>query len=509
MCPYVRFMSADAKFIYPIAFFRPDDVTPGKEEANNFVGDVFGYHAAAEILANTPSSVYAKDGYRWADLCYEHWQNATIFEYDDKGLLIDHYYHSGGRQWMVRNLACVRVEAITGYGGQALNTVYGTKPVTLRTGYNYRLYISSVWGGEPKGDWVDITESPDLAKYGFLDETQDVHRWVWSVDATRYMGAVRQDDQFFLDTLTFNKSAGVIRFSVASDEIHSDLKTYQLMDIPFGQLDILVQPGAGQRWRTLIEGLDYFVRWPQVVINNLEYLGTDVTNVMLRGHGFCNDDMTRYPPSEVGFVEHGVLSNDHRYDIHTHKVQRVVIDGHYRDAKELVFEEQLNALTITNERNGAPYTIQTPPIVFRDVYTSDKLAREEDDARDQMVSDYMSQYYPTRDRGVDFIKEPYHVFSAFTNKILHDLRTGVLNPKGISSGFYSEQDIRTWCKAYEWLVPFDICNNDYDPIHVMVYPHWFGSPVALNTYQWAFFQRVIKLYLRKVPETSVFVYLQE
>lgn len=508
-CPYVRFMSADPEFVYPITFFRPDEEHPAKTEANNFVGDVYGYHAAAEIMANTPSTVYLDNGYRWADLCFEHWQNATIFEYDSVGLLIDKYYHPGGRKYMVRNTDCVRVEAITGFGGQSLNTEFGMATVTLAKGYNFRVYVSSVWGGVSKGDWQDITEAANRADWGFLDETGDDPKWVWTADPMAWTGAVRQDDTFFLDTLSFNKSSGVVRFSVYSDETHGGVTDYQAMDIPFGHFDVLVRP-VGGRYRTLIENLDYKVIWPQVVMNNLEYIGTGDFQVMLRGHGFCTDTLERYPVSEFGFVEYSVLSNDHRYDIHTHKVQRVIIDGHYRDPKSVVYEEQLNGLTITNERNGAPYTIQTPAIVFKDVYTSDKLAREEDDLRDETVCNYMSQFYPTRTRSNnDFIIEPYHVYSAFTNKILHDLRTGTLNPAGIHSGFYSEQDIRTWCKAYDWLAAFDICNTEYDRTHIKVYPHWFGAPVSLPLNQWTFFQRVLKVYLRHVPDIAVFVHLQE
>lgn len=508
-CPYIRFMSASPEFVNPITFGRPDAEHPDKATANNFVGDVYGYHAAAEILANTPSTVYTDNGYRWADLCYEHWQNATIFEYDSVGLLIDKYYHPGGRKHLVRNAACVRVEAITGFGGQSLNTIYGTEPVTLSKGYNFRVYASKVWGGVSDGKWVDITDLPNRSDWGFLDTTGDQDVWRWTADPTYNICAIRQDDQFFLDTLNFNKTAGLIRFSVFSDETLSGMTQYQAMDIPFGHLDILVRP-AGGRWRTLIENLDYKVIWPQVVLNNLEYIGDDVTQVMIRGHGFCTADFERQPVSEFGFVEYGVLSNDHRYDIHTHKVQRVIVDGHYRDPKSVVYEEELNGLTISGERNGAPYTLQHPAIVFKDVYTSDVEARKADDLNDAHVCNYMSQFYPTRTRtNPDFILEPYHVYSAFANKVLHDLRTGTFNPPIPVNGFYTDLDIRTWCKAYDWIADFDICNTDYDRKHVKVYPHWVGVPVGLPLKQWTFYKRALKLYLRYVPDIAVFVFLQE
>jgi hypothetical protein len=500
--PYVQFMSASPEFVYPIAFGRPEGNSPQKTEAQEFVGDVYGYHAAASILAKTPSKVYVDQGYRYADLAYEHWDNATVFEYDAQGVLLEHHYHVGGRKYRANNSLCVRVEAITGLGSTELNTTYGNAPVDLPTGYNYRIYVSSKWGGVPKGDWIDITELPNRSDWGYLDDTSENIRWVWTADTSKWYGAVRVDDRFFLQELTFNKSMGHIRFSVASNEIHEGDLTHQIMEIPFGHLDVLLNG------RSLIENLDYVVQWPQVVLNNLEYLHDGNNRVLIRGHGFCTSELTRQPVGEVGFVEYGVLSNDGQYDVFTHKVQRIIVDGHYRDARELVFEEDMSELRITDERNGAPFLIQTPAIVFRDVYAKDNVARAEDDVRDKQVSDYMTEYFPKRKRPEpDFIETQYHVFSVFSNKILHDLRNGILYPAGIED-HYSEYDIRRWCKDYEWLLPFDLCNREYNELHVGVYPHWHTAPVGLTIYQYQFYVRVLQTYLNKRPDIAAFVYME-
>lgn len=500
-CPYVRFMSADPAFVYPKTFMRPDATSEEKTKAQEFVGDVYGYHAAAQILAGTPSTVYIDQGLRYADMAYEHWENATCFEYDKNGILLGYNYHVGGRRYRTANTAATKVEAVQGRGGGSLNTVYGNGKVDLPKGYNFRLYVSSVWAGKPRGDWQDITDLANRGDWGYLDDTTEDVNWVWTADPTLWYGAVRIDDSFLLQELSFNKSAGMIRFSVASTEIHDGESVYEVMEIPFGQLDVFLNN------RPLIENLDYVVQWPQVVINNLEYLNADVNTVLVRGYGFCNDKLERNPAGEVGFIEYGVLSNNQVYDIHTYKVQRVIVDGHFRDPKELVFEESLGSQTIENERNGAPYVVQTPPVIFKDVYPIDKVAREKDDLRDKQVSDYMTEYYPKRVRtNPDMIKTEYHVFSAFTNKILHDLVTGVFYPKGIEDR-YSDHDIRTWCKDYEWLIPFDLCNRDYNENHVQVYPHWFGQPVGLSLVQYQFFTRVVGLYLRKRPDLAPFVFI--
>lgn len=502
-CPYVRFMSADPAFVRPVSFMQPDENTVDKAIAQEFVGDVFGYHAAANILAKTPSAVYLEQGLPYADMAYEHWENATVFEFDAAGVLLEHHYHSGGRKYRVRNANCAKVEAITGKGGNRLNTQYGNAAVVLKPGYNYRLYVSPVLASKPTGAWVDITDLENRTDWGYLDDTTETLRWVWTASTTEWYGAVRMDDQFLLEEYSFDKSSGMIQLSVSNIEVHGGEEVFQLMEIPLGQLDVFLNE------RPLIENLDYVVKWPKLVLNNLEYLNDGTNRVLVRGYGFCDSNLERQPTTEFGFLEYGVLSNDGQYDLFTQKVQRIVVDGHYYNPADLVFEEDQNSLVVSGERNGAPYCVQTPPVVFKDVYPDDRVARVADDLRDKQVSDYMTGFLTQRTRDtVDTITTQYHVYSVFSNKILHDIKEGFLYPSGIED-HYSEHDIRQWCKAYEWLLDFDLINRDYNEVHVEVYPHWFTAPVGLNLYQYRFYIRVLDTYLRKRPDTAAFVYIGE
>jgi hypothetical protein len=308
------------------------------------------------------------------------------------------------------------------------------------------------------------------------------------------------DDQFVSDDLTLTRANGYLRFNLMSEETHYGVSEPRVMEIPVGQLDIFLNG------HSLIEGLDYTVTWPEVVIHNLEYLVEgDAQQVHYRAYSFCDAQFQRVPVSEFGFVVHGVLSHDGQYDIFSHKVNRVVIDGRLFAYDQLVFDEQHNDLRIDGVRNGAPYQITTPPVVFRDVYGLDQAARREDDVRDQAVSAYMTEMFPPHPRPpVDYIPTQYHVVSVYANKLLHDLRQGLLNPAWMT-GHYSDHDLKTWLKPYEWLLEYDICNTEYDEVWVQVWPHWFGQPVELNQYQYQLFTRAIRLNLRRPPDTATFV----
>ena len=501
---YVRFMSASNQTVYPLTYGRPSSGHPEKDAAQAFVGDVYGYHVAATILAHTPTSVYTRDGVRYSDLAFEHQLNATVFEYDEDGVLLGWYWHIKGTYYIPRHTDTVRVEALSGRGTREITRHYGNENVDIPYGHNVRVYIRQVFGGVRFDDWIDITDVDNRGAYGFFRDNGDETRtWVWAIDPTDYYGLVWVDDRFLCYDLTLTRNDGHLRFSVNLLEHQDGALDEYLMTIPPGQLDIYLNG------RALIEDIDYVVRWPEVVLTHLEYMdpAEDTVVLTVRGYGFPNPDLSRLNVTETGFLRYGVLSHDRLYSVHSYKQLRVIIDGHYRDPAALHYEEDREGLVIDGERNGAPYALQRPPVVFRDVYPDDITARQEDDVRDTAVANYMDEYFPKDPvPGPDFITTQYHIISPFANKLLHDLREGLFYPVGIKD-HYSERDIRHWCQAYEWLLPYDLCNQEYVDSHIEIYPHWHGSPVALTLYQYTFYQRALMTYLRHPPDISAFVYV--
>lgn len=502
---YVEFMSSPPNQIYPITYNEPKLTTQAKIEAQNFAGEVFGYHECAKLMNDNPAKVYNEPntGKRQVDLAFYFWRNVTLFEYDATGYLLGYYYQVGGETYEVVNDSCTYVEAITGKGSTNLHGVYGNDPIELDPNYNFRVYVCKVWGGIPSNEWMDITDAPDRNTYGFLDETNlDAPVWNWIVPSNQYLGYLRTDEYFYLKELTFADNPGIIRFAIAGVETQSGAEITKTLEIPFGQLDLFMNR------KSLISGLDYWDDGEMIVINNLEARSTSgIQTVLTRGTGFCSPDLKRYPPGEFGFVEYGVLSNDSTYQIHSHKVQRIVVDGRYMDYHDVEFEEDAGSKVMDNVRNGAPYQIQTPQVVLKTVFKDDFKAREEDDQRDQWTSEAMTFYFPKRTRElVDVIPRPYLVYSAFSNKVLYDLVKGTLKPPFIN-GQYSDQEIVEYMRGYEWLQPFDILNREYNTNHVRVYPHWNTAPIGLTDDQYAFYLRVLKLYLRQPMELSPFIYI--
>lgn len=499
---YVRFMSAPVDKIYPITFNVPQLNDEAKVEAQNFAGEVFGYFECGRLLADNPAKV-APDpstGVRKAQLAYYYWRDATVFEYDAAGVLLGYYYHTGGRFYYPRSTACTMVECITGKGDDQAHGTYGGTEVPIKYGYNFRVYVTKVWGGIPTNIWVDITDSPDRDDYGYFDNDLYEPKWVWTVNASEWLGYVRTDEKFFLKEYTFSDDPGLIRLVLSAWEDMGSGLVQQPLNVPFGHLDLIFNN------RALIYGLDYITDDNMIVINNLEYrTSTGSQKLLVRYSGFCDVNLKPYKPVETGFVEYGVLSNDSTYQMHSHKMQRIIVDGHYKDYRDVVYEEDRNSSTVKNERNGAPYQIQTPQVTLKSVFNDDLKALHEDEVRDKTTSDAMSYYFPKRTRtNPDNIPRHYHVYSAYSNKILVEILAGRLAPP-FDNGQYSDMDIVNQLKQYDWLKPFDILNNDFNTNHVKVYPHWFSAPITLTEDQYTYYRRILKLMLRQEMELSPFI----
>lgn len=491
---YVQFMSLRPEVVYPEGY-NENVPTEQKREITERAGDVFGYLGTGYVIANSPQPVVNGS----VLLPSNYWDSVTVFEYDELGKLLGYQYQVNNPQYTPVNPQCSQVECVYGIGGLDSNGVYGNQPVVIPNDLDHRIYVCGVRLNNPTDEWVDITNADNRAEYGHYEITNGVTRWVWDVPTYEYYGCIKFADRFYLESFTFNKSTGIIRFDMGNNETRNGVTNYRDQSIPYGDIEVFLNG------RSLIYDLDYCIDFPSIVLNNLEYLTDDIQEILVRGSGFCNPDLTVVKPSEIGFVEYDVISNDGIYEIHQDKVQRIVVDGYYRDPKNLVFEEDRLPYGGTNVRNGAPYQISNPFIPLMGVFANDQLKRNEDLLRQKQVEDFLTVKLPQRERPyVDLIKERYVVYSVYANKVLHDIRQGIIE---VPNGRYTMQDLERIMRGYQWLADLDIVNRGYNENHVDVWPHWWPEPVPVTIYQYNFYQDVLKRYLRTPVDLSPFIYV--
>lgn len=444
----------------------------------------YGYHAVSKILADTPQHVELAGTWRRVQLPRGLREYSTIFEYDDKGKLVDWFYHSTGINYTVRRDQTEMVEGMIGRGSPVLDTHYGHLPVYLEEGVNYRFYLSSALAGVSNEDWWDVTDQE-----GEVYDIVDGHV-VWQTDEQLTVPAVRSDRDFLTYRFTLPFQRGYLRFNLRAREYHDAIAKTTELTLPVGHLDVFLNG------HSLIENLDYFVQWPEVMIVNKAFLVEGVEqDVVVRAYGFCQPDMSREPPAEAGFVTHGLLSRNRRYDLRDDKVMRMVVNGELHHRDELLFSEHDSGLRMENVRNGAPYQLKDIVVPIRRLEGTDPYEyRKKSLAVDKEIEDYLTLFYPEPEiEGPSIIEHRHLLYSPFLSALHEDLLYGVLVIEE-KRDHYSDMDIKKWVADYEWLLDFEPLYHPVDQRYVLVQAHRFIGTTTLNVYQYTFLLRVIDLY---------------
>ena len=460
----------------------------------------YGYNATSLLVGDALHRVIVSDGRRVIFPPFKLRYHATFYEYDALGKLIDFHYHNEGRIYGVHSPFAFYVEGISGQGGLSSGTAYDSTCSPNPPGFFQRAYISPKVGGVSTNEWrlaVPVEE--------FVQNEQGT---VWVIDPEDFATAVRNDRVFLSVHLDLTPLKGYLEFTIAGLDITGSVEEIRDLEFPTGKLDIFLNG------HPLIENLDYYVQWPQVVICNKEYLlpEAETQRVTVRCPNFPDSNIQRLPPAEYGFVTHGYLSRNARFDVRDDRVLRYVIEGRLWDRKDLVFSEDNAQVTVAGVRNGAPYCIDEilvplDELVDNDTHVFRAAARE----TDLHVSDYLTLYYPEVEiPGPSIIPTRYTVLSPFVSRIHDLLQSGFLYPPEIK-GQYSDEDIRNWVEEWEFLLDFDPLLNPIKPVddrYVHVQPHQFFTETELDIYQYTFLERVIALYFQGRIDLSSHVHIK-
>ena len=451
------------------------------------------YNAASKYLADTPVKITPSPVLAAFELPLRARHGCTVYEYDDQGLLIGWHHHYTGLNYVVKSDLTAYAEVIVGWGGDVLDETPDVRTATLNEVYGYRVYSSNRVGN-------NFTKYKDITGTDKYTVTNGLFEWK-SNDTTEYP-LLRSDARFYAKDYEIFMTSGQLEIELTAKQDRGNGLALYKMDVPLGQLDVFLNK------KSLIRGLDYFYREGKIIITNKEYLNDPLRlkqNIHVRFAGFCKKDLTIMEEGDVGFIEHGLLSNNNRYDIRDDKVQRVIVGGRFYHKDDLVFSEFHNGVSITDEFNGLPYLVKDILVPVKPYTVSDTYElRDKSIAIDKVVSDYMTIKLPQPPRG-DLVAIPrrYQVFSPFITKLIMDLRLGYLRIPPTAKG-YSRQEVLDICKPYEYLLEADPIKdpNSQDIRYVVIHPHPMPYVIELNLNSYRFIHKVVEEYCRGLVTLS-------
>lgn len=444
---------------------RYSEITP------SLVAHTYGYNAMAKYTGDTPQTVV--DGRISVPAGLQ--SNATFFEYDANGLLLGYRTQSSGSEYYTFYPSATLVEIFSGLGGFDAGYTFGVTPVTLNPLRGYRFYLSNKMGdGTVVNDWVDVTG--DVTKYRIENGV-----CTWLVDAGDVEGLVKADHVFTLYTLTLPVTDQLYKFSIRRDSANGPV-----LEVPVGRLDLWLN-GYG-----LIENVDYYVKWPEVILCNKEYLVAGDQTVVVRGTGFCNADLTRTLSTEVGWVKEGIISVDSIFHLRDDKIKRCIVGGRTFKTSDLDFAEDLR-FVVSPVVNGRPYLVEDVLQPVRGMIDYESLPLlSQSQAVDKRVSDYLSlKIPPPVEPPVNVIPELYKLYSPFFAKLVADIVSGATTAP---PNWATDLEIAQWVAPYEYILDYCPTLRGYNSAYSIVHPHSLTTVISVSADSYLALQRVNRMF---------------
>lgn len=458
------------------------------------VVNAYGYNALSVVTAQTPQRPESQQGVRGVTLPPGLQDSCTVFEYDTNGLLLEINRHSAGKQYVLGNQSSTQlVEAFSGEGGDGFETWFGGNPVPVDPNYLYRVYRTAKGYPNGKREWEDVTTTGDhnIVNGKIVFQNTNIYDYL-----------VVSDRKFLVYGLKLNYRDHLLKFTVNSRNAAGIVEPIEF------------KPGRITLWlnrHRLIENVDYFVKWPQIVICNKRYLDQSKTDqsIVISCSGFADAKGERYPQGDCGFVKFGVLSVNNKFDIRDDKVISCVVDGRTFHRDQLLFKETSKLVRVEGVREGAPYQINEVYVAIRGVEDyNTQIMREEAVATDKRVEDYMSYWLPQEPvPEPQIIPELHWVYSPFFAKVLWDLKNGVLE---VDSLYRPDKQILEELEPYRYLLGYDpALREEIDWRYIDVHPHHSTNVVFVRQAQWAYLKRVNQLFLKDRVKMSSFLAIDE
>lgn len=463
-----------------------------REITPNLVLDSFGYLETAKQLAYPNHIVREEGGQLFFSIPIGLRKDATVFEYNANGLLLGWYQHVGLDRHYPYNADCVFIEIYSGQASDEITMHVGNTPFKLKEETSYRFYLAKTAQGKRVSDFVDVTNDPRILVDGI--DCQFNH------DNYGEIGVVIGDDKFLCYKQILDINDGVLDFAIASGMDH----TKKLL-VPPGKIDLWLNGHA------LVEGIDYYVDFPNVSIVTKSYLQEGFKQeVTVRCMGFPfmeNGALKRISVKEAGFVQYGKISVNHHYDIHEDRVLRTTVNGGVFDPSVIPFDEDGNTNVGRFVEDGKPYSVETHYIALKGLIGLNLYhAQMKDFDLTLRVQNYITQHANVED---EHDKQPilengkYHVYSPFLSRIISDLKYNRL--KSLPPSATLEQIDTVIRQKYIHLINLDPTIRGYDSRFVNVHAHIFPHYIELSPRDIAFLERINEIYLKKIVDISNFV----
>lgn len=437
---------------------------------------MFGYDALAKLISDSPRRAENVSGVLSIKLSEAQRGDATIFEYDADGLYLGNYYHSLGEYYHCHNPNCAFGEIYLGKGDKVLDWIPGNDDVTLQSGRMYRFYFCRKSKDVPTLSYEEAVEGKNY----LIDN--GVVKWIHR--ATAYEGLVWSDKRFLINEVKWLSNSGVYRLQIN----HSKTNATPL-PIPTETLGLIING------RQAIEGVDYYVQWPEITVVSKDLISTTTENkFVITGQGMIRGNI-RQTPKDVGFIFQGIASVNKRFDLRDGRVMRYIVDGKVKFREDVYFAEDYPNDNKPLSPNGAIYQSSPMYVPIRDLtYQQMDELRAEQEEFNNRLEDFLTLRYPQPElEGPNPIDRRHIVYSPLLTQIVFDMKEGSLTPPVVPENV---EDLRRKFKDYEQWLSTEPTTVGVNQQYVIIVAHPYDDMIEVTQLEYRFLSQIVKLYLK-------------
>lgn len=438
-----------------------------------------GYASAVRYYGNTPEPVVGNIHdlpplYRYGCLGYE---------YDDRGIMTDWHSTREG-VYSIHKESTTHVEFIQGLPTNDFTLYTKGDVITIDPKREFVIIGALHEDRKRLAEWEDKTNSPDLI---YKDNTITIEGNAF----IHYRLCYLDDPYVFHIDYSIKKYFDVIRLLV-HEKYRDDLMTRPI-DRYYDTVEVFVNG------RRLVEGIDFFMDFPNIVICNKEYLQYSNKGVEQRIHIRCTgfalkkEEINRRELK--GYMHHGVLGRNGLYDIRDDKVFTAYIDGKMYPRDKIRYAEEDGVIRTDDELNGFPFLLADRKLSIRilsDLPTEPyyKLSEEKNERIGRLFSDALPE---PKIESFNVLRERHFLFSPTLSRIIRDVVYGVI-PSSLYTNQYQDLTIRELIeKDYKHLIQLDPIDKDLPEDKIVIHPDYGNAPITVNVFQYRFISNVVRI----------------
>lgn len=365
--------------------------------------------------------------------------------------------------------------------------------------WGYRCYTCSINNGVPNEIWEDVTDNTSF--YTYTKDSTGVSRITWNVALLTQHGLypcvkVGRYTHEQTKQQTPAQWQGYVQTVVQSEVVFQGVQSVRPQRLAPGTIDVTING------YNLIEGLDYIVKWPTIVIVRRMADPLDYQNakIVVRSRGWCNPTTGKHtPPREVGWVKDGRLSMNGTYDPRRDRNARLVIDGMLYNPANVSWAEDESVARMAGGQieDGRAYAV-TDVFTVMESWTGQQTVpyRLKSMEIDKRVSEYLTERMDEPPEDLPTVNgQRWGLYSPFLSALIFQLQGGWLT-QGQLAVQWDNNDVTEWVQPYRFLLDYDPCLLDHDPNYVWIYAHPYYNTVSVTRDQYRFLEYIVKNYLR-------------